>query len=369
MNNKDKWIRLSVVLGISTIIIYVAVIMVQLLYPFLFAIIFALIINPFVNIIVQHWKVKRGLAVFIIITLLITGLGGLLFFLSVEIISGIQYLLSVMPADIKMLSDTITHLLDDKLVPILDRISSFVNGDSPENNNSTRQLLENFNSEVMQTVSGLLESLLQSLLSFIQSLPHLAASFLFGLLGTFFISKDWYSLKESILKRMPVRIKESGLALSQGLKNAFVGFIKAQIILVLINTVLMIVGLFILQVKHPLTIGLIIGGVEIIPYFGGLVLVMWSIYSLITENLSFGIGLAILYIVGAVVRHLIEPKLLSSNIGLNTLATLVAMFVGIHFFGFLGLIIGPVALVIFNTFRYANIFKDIWFYIQHGKIE
>jgi predicted PurR-regulated permease PerM len=61
---------------------------------------------------------------------------------------------------------------------------------------------------------------------------------------------------------------------------------------------------------------------------------------------------------------LIEPKLLSSNIGLDPLPTLIALFVGFKLIGFLGLIVGPVILVIIRTLYRANVFHDIWGYIK-----
>jgi predicted PurR-regulated permease PerM len=58
-----------------------------------------------------------------------------------------------------------------------------------------------------------------------------------------------------------------------------------------------------------------------------------------------------------------EPKILSSNIGLDPLATLIALFVGFKLIGFLGLIVGPVILVIISTLYRANVFHDVWTFI------
>jgi predicted PurR-regulated permease PerM len=48
---------------------------------------------------------------------------------------------------------------------------------------------------------------------------------------------------------------------------------------------------------------------------------------------------------------------------LDPLATLIALFIGFKLIGFLGLIAGPVVLVIFNTLQRANVFKAIWTFI------
>jgi predicted PurR-regulated permease PerM len=68
-------------------------------------------------------------------------------------------------------------------------------------------------------------------------------------------------------------------------------------------------------------------------------------------------------------RQLIEPKVLSSSIGIDPLATLISLFIGYKLIGFLGLIIGPIILVIINTLQRANVFTEIWAFIIGPKKE
>jgi sporulation integral membrane protein YtvI len=119
-----------------------------------------------------------------------------------------------------------------------------------------------------------------------------------------------------------------------------------------------------LGVNYSITIALICGLVDIIPYLGtGTIFIPWIIFEFIAGNTSLAIGLSVLYIIVVVQRQLIEPKVLSSSIGLDPLATLIALFIGFKLIGFLGLIAGPVVLVIFNTLQRANVFKAIWTFI------
>ncbi|MNP86469.1 hypothetical protein D3C76_1867280 [compost metagenome] len=59
--------------------------------------------------------------------------------------------------------------------------------------------------------------------------------------------------------------------------------------------------------------------------------------------------------------------MLATSIGLDPLPTLISMYVGLKLFGFLGLIIGPVTLILLATFHRAGIFRDVWRYIVKGK--
>ncbi|MEM5598483.1 AI-2E family transporter [Niallia circulans] len=145
------------------------------------------------------------------------------------------------------------------------------------------------------------------------------------------------------------------------------GFLKAQLTLVSITTVIILIGLLILRVDYAITIALLTGIVDIIPYLGtGLIFVPWIIYEIITGQIVLAIGLSVLYIIVLVQRQIMEPKILSSNIGLDPLATLIALFVGFKLFGFIGLIVGPVSLVIVTScieqmyfMIYGNLLKGI----------
>jgi predicted PurR-regulated permease PerM len=53
----------------------------------------------------------------------------------------------------------------------------------------------------------------------------------------------------------------------------------------------------------------------------------------------------------------VEPKVMGEQIGLSPLATLISMFIGLKLFGFLGLFIGPLIVILFTTAREAGIIK------------
>ena len=86
-----------------------------------------------------------------------------------------------------------------------------------------------------------------------------------------------------------------------------------------------------------------------------------------TGNFSLALGLAILYTVVIVQRQVMEPKILSSSIGLDPLITLIAIFVGFKTIGFIGLIIGPIVLIIIRSLYKLRILHDVWDFIMGRK--
>ena len=55
----------------------------------------------------------------------------------------------------------------------------------------------------------------------------------------------------------------------------------------------------------------------------------------------------------SVTRQFIEPKIVSGNIGVHPIFTVIAMYTGFRLIGVLGMFVGPILLIILK-----NIFSD-----------
>ena len=53
-----------------------------------------------------------------------------------------------------------------------------------------------------------------------------------------------------------------------------------------------------------------------------------------------------IYLACYFLRELLEAKLMGSRVGLSPLETLISMYVGLRLFGILGLILGPVGILL-----------------------
>ena len=120
------------------------------------------------------------------------------------------------------------------------------------------------------------------------------------------------------------------------------------------------VGLYILKflgfaIEFPLLIAIAIAFVDALPILGsGTAMVPWAIVCGLNGDIKLGIAILVLWIIMSIVRQFLEPKLVSKNIGVHPIFTLVAMYTGFKFIGVIGMLIGPIALIviknIFSTF-------------------
>ncbi|OCZ49707.1 sporulation integral membrane protein YtvI [Dehalobacter sp. TeCB1] len=142
------------------------------------------------------------------------------------------------------------------------------------------------------------------------------------------------------------------------LRNATLGFFKAQIILSTITYIIAFAGLAILHVKYVAVISLLIVIVDILPILGtGSVLMPWAVVSLFQDRLFLAAGLVILYIIIIVVRRVIEPKILGERIGLSALTTLISIWIGFKVMGVLGVFLFPLACIFYRALVKVGVIK------------
>ena len=107
--------------------------------------------------------------------------------------------------------------------------------------------------------------------------------------------------------------------------------------------------------KYPLLIALGIAFVDALPILGsGSVMVPWGIISELNGDIQLGMAVIILWIIMSIVRQFLEPKIVSGKIGIHPIFTLVAMYTGFKIMGVMGMLIGPIVLIILK-----NIFATV----------
>jgi sporulation integral membrane protein YtvI len=334
-------------------------------YPFLIAIVIAFFINPIVNIFEKKLRMPRGLAVFAALIIIFAFAAGLVTLLVAEIVSGANYLARVVPEHLDTLISYIEEYITAQIIPLYNQLTSMFNQLEDGQQNTIISNIENVGATIGSTVGDFIQNLFGNIPVILSWFPNAATVLIFSLLATFFISKDWHRFSRIGSSILPEKAKSSGKSVYLDLQKALFGFLKAQLTLISITTVIILIGLLVLRVDYAITIALITGIVDIIPYLGtGAIFVPWIIYEVITGDIGLAVGLGVLYLLVIVQRQIMEPKILSSNIGLDPLATLIALFVGFKLIGFLGLIVGPVTLVIVSTLYRAKVFHDLWAFIK-----
>ncbi|AIF43226.1 sporulation integral membrane protein YtvI [Virgibacillus sp. SK37] len=339
----------------------------SILLPIIIATIVSLILHPFVSFIEKNLKLPRIVATFSAIILIFLIVIGGIFLLVTEVIQGTVYLAENVPAYFRQAMQQLNEFIQLKIIPFYEKLLSIFNSLENGYQSAIEDYLKQATSNIAESGSAMLQDLLLKIPSYLSMLPGSITIIIFILLATFIITNDLDNLKQMVSRAMPMQLHSVFRELTTQFKRTTLGFIKAQIILVIISAVLIFIGLTILNIKHAFTISLFAVVVDLLPYIGtGLIFIPWILFLYITAEYTLTIRLAILYMVVIIVRQIIEPKVLSSSIGIHPLVALITLFAGVQLWGIMGFILTPVFLIVLNVIYQAGVLKKLWKFIRSG---
>lgn len=323
-----------------------------LFLPFILGYLLSILVNPLANFLQKKFKLPRAVSAILVIVLSVGIVGGILTGVIWKIVDEIRNLYDQFPAIYQSMQtsfeslsgkwaviyqnmpENIRAIVDNMAVMISDKLSTFINAKS---------------SPMVQYASD-----------FAKRLPNIFISIIVFVLSSFFMITDAKMVSSFMRRVFPEKIMERFHDIRGQIKLYLGGYIKAQLIIMSITFVIIFAGLSILRVNYALLIAIGVALLDALPFFGtGAVLWPWAIISLLNSNIKMAVGLAVIYLAAIFTRQMIEPKIVSSNIGMNPLLTLMSMYVGYRVFSIGGMILGPVVLMLVFSFYKAGIFDGL----------
>ena len=334
-------------------------------YPFVIGYIFAMFMNPMVNYFMNKLKMPRILAVILSMLISIAVLTIILIVIIIQIISGAKYLLDILPGFVQEFSHNLAVFFETTILPQFEKISTFYESFGTAQQASMTDSINSLVRDLANLVMSFLKAFIGSLPGLITWLPNVTIGLLFILLATFFISQQWDKLFDFMKETISDRVFSPMVNILRIVKKAVVGFLRAQVVLFFVSGITASIAFSIVGIDHPITMGIIVGIGETIPYIGVVaVFVPWIIFAFITGEIGTAISLIVIFAIIAIQRIIVEPKILSKNMDLNPLATLFAMFVGLKLMGVIGVLLGTVVLVVLTTLYRNGVFGKVRDYIM-----
>lgn len=358
-------LRILIVVGALLGSYFLMKLTILFLYPLLLAVIISFVIDPFVSFFEKRLKFPRFVATIIVIIVMFLIIIGTLLLVITEVFQGTAYLADKVPAQFQVFIHFAEEILNTKVLPLYHKVISFFHTLDPSQQITISENIKHFTNQIASTGADLLQNFLLKIPVVLSFLPNSITVFMFTVLATILITNDLSRLKQAVKKVTPSSARSSTKHIFQHIKKAFSGFIKAQLMLVFITASIIFIGLLFLGVDHVLTIVLLAMVLDLIPFIGtGVIFIPWIIYLFITANYQMTISLTILYMIIIISRQILEPKILSSNMGMHPLVALIGLFVGFQLWGLLGILIAPVMLVLLNALYQAGVMKQIGLFIK-----
>ncbi|MEN6595567.1 MAG: sporulation integral membrane protein YtvI [Clostridiaceae bacterium] len=335
-----NFLYFAVILGIIMVITRYALVM---LTPFLVALVVSLLLKPLVTLLRDRFHFHKGLAGGIVVFVFYVLVGFLLIVLGVQVFSTAKAFFMRLPG---MYTNTIAPWL----AQIFADLQAFVAKLDPETAAAYNIVASNVTDTLGQTIANISKQVVGWVTGITLRTPAFLLHLLIAVIATFFLSIDFPKIKAFLLLQLSEKNRDLVHNIRVHLGQTLWRYTRSYALILIITFVEISLGLLIIGMENAFAVAAAIAVFDILPVVdSGLVLLPWTIVSLVSGNYAHAIGLGVLYIVVIIVRNIMEPKIVGDRVGLHPIVTLLSMVVGTFLFGGIGLLGLPITLALIQS--------------------
>lgn len=335
---KNKRLNFIISVTIGLVILFYVLSKLQLLFVyFSIALMLAYFFEPLYRYLIQK-KIPRVFAIIVIFGIIITLLILSIFFLIPSVINQLNTLYKEIPNFIENYQNII--------LSIKPQLSKFINPADVE------ILLKENLSELQRNVLGFSQSV-------IIYLSNIVSTITFGIvivpLILFYLMRDMFKFKENLYSYVSKENKKEFREVLEEVDHIVSGFIRGRIIVCFIVGILIGIGLYFLNLKFALIIGIVSGIFNFIPYLGPIVgVVLTFIFALGSPWWTLLMIVALFILVNQLEAVYLNPNILGKGLGLHPLTVILSMLICGQLLGILGVLVAVPLVAILKVlfFRY-----------------
>jgi sporulation integral membrane protein YtvI len=362
MNNKQLtwpqrgalWLRLGIRLGLTALAVWLAARfgrpLLSLFAPFLLALIAAAALNPLVKKLQKLLGWNRQVLTLLLLFLIFGLLGG-----------GLALLVYAAAGQLMSLVQNWGGLLDslqavmDQLEALFARLLTLV---PPQVN----EIVENAGDSLFQWLSEAAPAALGNLGleagERAMGLPAFLVALVIFIMATFLLTADYPYLRSRYVQHLDEGLLRFLGQLRTTALGAFGGYVKAEFLLSVGVFFILLAGFFLIRQPYGLLLSLGLAVMDFIPIIGaGTVMVPWAFVALFTGDFTAAVELMAIWGVIALFRRVMEPKFVGDQTGLSPILSLVSIYVGMKLAGVLGMVFGPVVLLVVLNLAGMGMFR------------
>lgn len=327
-NNK---VKKTILLAGVTLAVYLFMrCILPIVIPFLFGVLLAMSLNPLVEKIVQKTGKGRSVISMLVVIFVLAVVGAVCFFVGRTACMQLAALVKN--------AESIEGGIRDIWCGCCVRIERSLGVQIGE----AEQLFADIQSRMMSGFqSSTLPYLLKNSMSYAKAVFSVIGVALVSVISGMLILTDYPGIsgaaKRSDVGKLAVQIKRHA-------KEAGGTYLKAQITILLVISLICIVGLFLTGNSYALLAGMGIGLCDALPFIGtGTIFVPWMMIDLMNGKYVLAAVYGILYVVCSFVRQFLEPRLIGGKLGYPPIVVLMSIYIGVHVYGAAGVLLGPIS--------------------------
>ena len=303
--------------------------------PFIIAYVVTRLLRPAMVFMKTKLKMHNAISAFLCLIVFGSITGSVVWFIVGYVADGVKYLINLLSSpdtinEIVVVATNIYTKFEDAIAFLDIEIT-----------------VKDIASVVSDITSKIISVLSSSTIGVAVKVPNILLALIIGIVSAFYMMFDYDNLANAINSQLSPKTKRFVDLFNTQVLFSFMKMIMSYVLVSAICFAELAIGFLILGIKDAMFIALVIAILDVLPIIGsGAVLVPWGIVMLALGNPFVGIGLIVLWIIIVVVRQIIEPKIVGSQIGLHSLVTIASLFVGLKLMGGLGLIVCPLYIIL-----------------------
>jgi predicted PurR-regulated permease PerM len=351
-----RWIPAIILAVVFLIVFFISIRII--LVPLLCSLALAYLLAPMVN-----WFERRGWSRISSVLLGMTAATVILVLVLIFIVPGVwSQLMKTYEMAKEMVSNTAR----------LEELLTKIKGLSPQFYEFARPKFD----ELMNTIEpdrilGFAFSWMQSgLFRLVNLTTSLVDLMLIPFLVYYFLA-DYGAMRARVERLIPPRYRTITSNLIGQISNVLSSYVRSQLLIGLVMGVLYSLGFAILGIPLAITVGMLAGLLNFIPYLGTLIGLVLSLLFLTLDYAGIGRFLGVFgvfAIVQSIEGYYLTPKLIGGRLHIHPLLVLTGLLIGGNLFGLVGIILAvpviAIAKVLFGFFE--DIYQQSAFYRQTG---
>ena len=346
MQNRRPYWQVAVSLLFSLLataaFVIVGVKVLALMFPFVVGWVIAMIASPLVNWLEKKFNIVKKLGSALVVILVLALIVLILYFSISKLVTETISLLENIPQLYKELEAGLDQI-GNSLQGIFHRLP-------PQFQEGWDNILLNMDQKVGTFITKISEPTVAAAGNFAKRIPSYLISIIVAIMSAYLFTVEHEEVLVWAKKTAPPSVVKRMTLVSDNLKYAVGGYLKAQIKIMGVVFLILWVGLTLLQVHYAVLIAIVIAFLDFLPFFGtGTAMIPWALYKFLVGNVKMAVLLLIVYAITQLVRQLIQPRMLGKSMGLNPLVTLILLYLGYRLGGVTGMIVAvPFGMILIN---------------------
>lgn len=345
INKLDKLILFFI---IYTMVFFIFFSTLNYTLPFVLALVFALILRKPTNFLIRKLKVNSSLASLI---------STLIFFTVITIL--ISWGITILMQEAIQLGKNTQLYISKNSTTISDSLNNFKEYYNTLDPNIISTLEKNFSSYITKLSNITVQvtgKVVSTLIGILTAIPYILMVVLFTLLTTYFFTKDMTSSKDKLLNILPHKTNKMLYILSET-KHMLGNYLLSYLLIIGVTFLETLIVFLVFKVKYAVILSIICAIADLLPILGigSIYIPLAIIYFFFIKNYIAAFGIIVSYVLVSVVRQIIEPKIVSSSLGIHPVAVLAALFIGLKAGGLSGIVFCIFLVVFYNIFKKVDI--------------